>query len=152
MPTNVPKKPGMYWWRPPHTPKLSSERDRYEWEEATPEEKADYRKPRITQLRFLSDGSPMSYPEAEATYTGTWGPRIPSPDRLEAMYEATAEELTAADECGRPYCVWCYAERHCEVIPGTWDGVRQDLRTWIDHAPNCPWLRAQEAPDAHPAC
>ncbi|MBU0847735.1 hypothetical protein KKH23_11155, partial [Patescibacteria group bacterium] len=73
-----------------------------------------------------------------------WGPRIPSPERLEAM-----EQVCAAypwDDIDRKgnMCI-C---RYCEV---RWDRYEEEPGhpTPPDHDPACPWKRAQPKEKHH---
>ena len=84
---------------------------------------------------------------------GEWGERIPDNPTLKAMREITADEWTEEGGGGGTYCVFCGAEQKSELIREyphpLHDGTAREFRRWIDHAPDCPWLLAQEKTDAN---
>jgi len=115
---STPTEPGYYWWTPPRG------------------------KPRIAEavrahgmlMADIEPGTPW-FTLLEAV-KGEWGPRIPAPDRLRAMEEVMAKDITAYADPEAAYCPFCEVE---------WDWVNGDKWT-CQHLPTCPWLRAQETP------
>ena len=76
-------------------------------------------------------------PVRDLAEQGEWGPRIPGPEQLEAMLEmAQACPLDGPDACGQVCCRFC-AEAWQTPKGEGWEYA---------HAPDCPWLRAQEKP------
>lgn len=67
---------------------------------------------------------------------GEWGERIPDNDTLKARREMAEQEPNTclSSDYDDYVCFYCGAD-------GPMCGE-------IDHKPDCPWLRAQEAPDA----
>ncbi len=99
-------------------------------------------------------------------YSGEWGPRIPGPEQLAAMREMAETDPTyldtearwqapppydtryGADLCHVRVCGHCNADPEY-VPPDTPSGVGYyEVR---NHAPDCPWLRAQESGKASKA-
>ena len=122
----LPTEPGIYYWTPPNGA------------------------PRIVAIvraygTLMADVDPGSswFTLLEAV-KGEWGPRIPSPEQLEAMRRvAKMLPWDAIDHKGNiEVCL------HCGVV---WRADDSDEPP--PHKPGCPWLRAQEKPPRDPgAC
>ena len=71
---------------------------------------------------------------------GEWGERIPDSDTLKARRELAARQPFTWDASGNVLCFFCQ-----HPTPDACDLA--DPTTWavpLYHAPDCPWLRAQE--------
>lgn len=124
MPT--PTEPGTYWW----------------WDEASERTKGPRclrvflgRNPHDgrTRLRTVvyAAGCPPLLIDASAL-GGTWGERIPDNPTLKALKELAAKSpiFHGGGEYDEPECVYC-------------GGGPPRLAAPVDHAPDCPWVRAQ---------
>ena len=123
-------KEGWYYWAPDPLPDQ--------------QENASY----ILHLSFSANGLPRTLAMPDAAHTGKWGPRIPDPQVLEAMYELASLKPwqhvilpktgpNGEDAC-TTVCPFCWASKKC-FLP-------QDPLPLPDHNPGCLWLRAQVAP------
>ena len=128
---SVPTEPGWYWWRE----SLDSPYWQIVWIQEVggrpPFPELDVYFPLTGGRQFLPD------------LKGEFGPRIPSPERLEAMEKVLAA-MALNDACPRRggpgeciRCAFCGGiEEMLAMIP-----PKRHLR----HAPGCPWVLAQEA-------
>ena len=120
---SVPTKAGVYLWRP-------NADSPWQW--------------RATQWHrwFGMEGQPTGQhclavtrirgPVPVEEHGGEWGPRIPDPERLQAMHELT----TIEPMCGINYGGGC-DDSICFYCGAPW----RDEDT--EHDSDCPWLRAQ---------
>ena len=114
----TPTEPDNYWWTPPP-----------DWNMDT----------QIVHVARTDDdilcGQSLEQPcmPIRGWERGTWGERIPDSHTLKAM-KAHAAGTPVLDFAGYKWCP------HCHAAPSRGEP--------LVHAPDCPWLRAQEKRDA----